>query len=181
MHISQEKAQALLKKFHAMDRNADGVLSAEEVSYTIRGSGLSQKDARMDLNRDGCLDLHEVRLCVQHSGLPESAALEFMALFDLSGDNKITLQEYITALGLNPPPPTDLAEWKVGFDSIDVDNSGFLTRDEIRTLLQRFNYARCTDQEVDEWIKEVDKDGDNRISFAEFCTFMEMSINRSAR
>ncbi|KAF6768552.1 hypothetical protein AHF37_10088, partial [Paragonimus kellicotti] len=272
MRISQEKAQALLKKFHAMDKNADGILSAEEVSYVIRQSGLTEKNAQqqacsetpllvravdrfhgrvqsftrtfssaiysmvaattddltsdqyemvprpnetlseiygqqtrqlcerfaqraldlvhsvaqartefylsklcqsavdsitdlrqqlvspslqlgpgqiitsnpftgqdkgadhlgqlsrlsdmlnstlvtqlkealkaleMDLNRDGCLDLHEVRLCVQHSGLPESAALEFMALFDLSGDNKITLQEYITALGLTPPPPTE--------------------------------------------------------------------------
>ncbi|KAF5402148.1 EF hand [Paragonimus heterotremus] len=152
MSITHEKKRALLRKFH-----------------------------QMDLNRDGCLDLHEVRLCVQHSGLPESAAMEFMALFDLSGDNKITLQEYITALGLNPPPPTDLAEWKVGFDSIDVDNSGFLTRDEIRSLLQRFGYTRCTEQEVDQWMREVDKDGDNRISFAEFCTFMEMSINRNAR
>lgn len=32
---------------------------------------------------------------------------EFMRMFDLSGDNQVTLQEYITALGLDPPPPAE--------------------------------------------------------------------------
>ncbi|CAH8656653.1 unnamed protein product [Schistosoma curassoni] len=71
--------RALIEKFHQMDKNCDGVLTPSEI-----------------------------RLCVQRSGLPPSKVDEFLRLFDLSGDNMITLQEYICALGLQPPPPKEL-------------------------------------------------------------------------
>ncbi|KAH8867076.1 Calcium-binding protein [Schistosoma japonicum] len=75
--------RALIEKFHQMDKNCDGVLTA-----------------------------NEIRICVQRSGLPESKVNEFLRLFDLSGDNVITLQEYICALGLQPPPPKDFVHYR---------------------------------------------------------------------
>ncbi|KAH8867074.1 16 kDa calcium-binding protein isoform 1 [Schistosoma japonicum] len=135
--------RALIEKFHQMDKNCDGVLTA-----------------------------NEIRICVQRSGLPESKVNEFLRLFDLSGDNVITLQEYICALGLQPPPPKDINQWRMAFNSIDKDRSGYLTPDEIQKLLHECGYNRCTQIEIDNWIKTVDKNDDGQISFDEFTAFL---------
>ncbi|VDP65160.1 unnamed protein product [Echinostoma caproni] len=66
--------------------------------------------------------------------------------------------------------------WKSAFDSIDTDHSGYLNTQEVRQLLYQLNYRRCTEAQIKQWMDSVDKDGDGQISFAEFCTFLEMSI-----
>ncbi|CAH8664084.1 unnamed protein product [Dicrocoelium dendriticum] len=138
---------------------------------------LLEKFHRMDYSGDGCLDVHDIRRCIRYSGLPESTAMEFMALFDLDGDGKVTLEEYMAALGLNPPPSSDVRTWKLAFDSIDTDHSGHLSRDEVRNLIYSLGYQRCTEEEIDQWMEENDKNEDGLISFAEFITFMELSTN----
>ncbi|KAA0186327.1 Calcium-binding protein [Fasciolopsis buskii] len=150
MTLSNDQVKRLLTKFHQLDRNGDGILTYEEV-----------------------------REVATHSGLPPTQADEFMRMFDLSGDNQVTLQEYITALGLDPPPPADVKIWKNAFDSIDTDGSGYLSKQEVRQLLYQLDYRRCTDFQVEQWMNSVDKDGDGMISFAEFSTFMEMSTQSS--
>ncbi|THD27159.1 Calcium-binding protein [Fasciola hepatica] len=146
MSMNRDQVKRLLTKFHQIDQSGDGVLS-----------------------------LDEVREITARSGLPPNQAEEFMRLFDLNGDNRVTLQEYISALGLDPPPPVDLKTWRNAFNSIDKDSSGYLSKQEVRQLLQQLNYNRCTDRQIEQWMKSVDKDGDGMISFAEFSTFMEMS------
>ncbi|KER20613.1 hypothetical protein T265_15273 [Opisthorchis viverrini] len=78
MRFSSHERERLLRKFHAMDTDRNGALSSKEV-----------------------------RTCVENSGLPPAAVDEFMNLFDLDADGKVTLNEYITALGLNPLPPSE--------------------------------------------------------------------------
>ncbi|CAH8875651.1 unnamed protein product [Trichobilharzia szidati] len=142
--------RALIQKFHQMDKNGDGYLTAEEI-----------------------------RICVKRSGLPEKQVDEFLRLFDLSGDNVVTLQEYICALGLQPPPPKDLQQWKMAFDSADKDKSGHLSAKEIRGLLRDCGYTRCTEAEIDRWIETVDKNEDGEVSFEEFAAFLESRIEQS--
>ncbi|TGZ65117.1 hypothetical protein CRM22_006025 [Opisthorchis felineus] len=147
MQFSSHERERLLRKFHAMDTDRSGALSSKEV-----------------------------RKCVENSGLPPGAVDEFMSLFDLDGDGRVTLSEYITALGLNPPPPADVEDWKVAFDSVDQNRSGYLEKDEVRQLVIQFGYSRCSDKEITEWIRKLDTNGDGRISFEEFCTFMEITL-----
>uniref|UniRef100_A0A3Q0KMN3 Similar to 16 kDa calcium-binding protein n=1 Tax=Schistosoma mansoni TaxID=6183 RepID=A0A3Q0KMN3_SCHMA len=137
---------------------------------------LIEKFYQMDKNCDGILTPSEIRICVQRSGLPESKVDEFLRLFDLSGDNMITLQEYINALGLQPPPPKDINQWKMAFDSIDKDKSGYLTSNEICTLLHECDYNRYTQMEINKWIEKVDKNNDGKISFDEFVLLLNNEI-----
>ncbi|CAL8090067.1 unnamed protein product [Calicophoron daubneyi] len=151
MKFSEKEIRELLTKFHRMDRNGDNILT-----------------------------LKEIRKVYVSSGLPESSANQFMALFDLDGDNVVTLDEYILALGLTPPPPNDVKQWKAAFDAMDTDGSGSLSRDEIRQLLQRYGYKRATEEDIEQWIETLDKNGDGEISFPEFSAFMEMQCQNSS-
>ncbi|CAH8652505.1 unnamed protein product [Heterobilharzia americana] len=133
---------------------------------------LIQKFHEMDKNGDGFLTPEEIRICVRRSGLPESTVNEFLKLFDLSGDSVITLQEYSCALGLQPPPPKDIEQWRRTFNELDQDKSGRLSVDEIKKALHELGYHRLADGELHSWMQSVDKNYDQMIDFSEFCSFL---------
>lgn len=55
---------------------------------------------------------------------------------------------------------------KLAFSVFDEDGSGKITADEMRSVMSQFG---LTDAELDEIVKEVDRDGDASINFEEFC------------
>jgi Ca2+-binding EF-hand superfamily protein len=55
---------------------------------------------------------------------------------------------------------------KLAFSVFDENGSGKITADEMRSVMSQFG---LTDSELDEIIKEVDRDGDASIGFEEFC------------
>jgi len=55
---------------------------------------------------------------------------------------------------------------KLAFSVFDEDSSGKITADEMRSVMSQFG---LTDAELDEIVKEVDRDGDASINFEEFC------------
>ena len=58
-------------------------------------------------------------------------------------------------------------EIKEAFDAFDLDHNGFVGAAEIRHVLINIG-EQVTDEEVDEMINMVDKDGDGQVSFDEF-------------
>ena len=58
---------------------------------------------------------------------------------------------------------------KLAFSVFDQDRSGQITANEMRSVMSQFG---LTDEELDEIIKEVDRDGDASIDFEEFCQLM---------
>jgi len=77
-----------------------------------------------------------------------------------------------------PPPPDDEPardpngkftdrEIKEAFDAFDLDHNTFVGAAEIRHVLINIG-ENATDEEVDEMIRMVDKDGDGQVSFEEF-------------
>lgn len=55
---------------------------------------------------------------------------------------------------------------QLAFSVFDEDNNGTITTVELHKVMSQFG---LTDQELDEIIKEVDRDGDASINFEEFC------------
>ena len=91
-------------RFHAMDRNADGVITRAE----WRGS--DQSFRQQDRNGDGILSGDEVRVD-QGAGI-----LGGFALVDLDGNGQVTKQE-----------------WTRAFTQLDGNRNGVLTEDEFRS------------------------------------------------
>jgi len=89
-------------RFHAMDRNGDGVITRPE----WRGS--DQSFRQQDRNGDGILSGDEVRVD-QGAGIVGG-----FALVDLDGNGQVTKQE-----------------WTRAFTQLDVNRNGLLTEDEL--------------------------------------------------
>ena len=58
---------------------------------------------------------------------------------------------------------------KLAFSVFDKDNSGRITAEEMHGVMSQFE---LTDSELEEMIKEVDRDGDGSIDFEEFCQLL---------
>ena len=67
---------------------------------------------------------------------------------------------------------------KSAFDSLDSDNSGFISPQNIREFLGK----SCTEEDVRDLMAEADVYKDNQISYEEFLTmFQDQCANRKER
>ncbi len=63
------------------------------------------------------------------------------------------------------------------FDRIDSDDSGFISRENLKEILG----ADYSKEKVDQYMKEADLVGDNKISFQEFVKFFQADQIKQAR
>ena len=60
-----------------------------------------------------------------------------------------------------------VASLQTTFNTMDVNGDGFVTKEELKTLLAGLG-GEVTDVQVDEMIAAADENGDGKISFEEF-------------
>ncbi|KAF5462691.1 hypothetical protein F2P56_018678 [Juglans regia] len=65
-----------------------------------------------------------------------------------------------------------MAEYREAFCLIDKDSDGYITTEELATIIQSLN-ENPTKEEVQDMIGEVDADGNGTIDFEEFLNIME--------
>ena len=56
------------------------------------------------------------------------------------------------------------------FEEIDIDKSGFIEGDDIKSALKRLGIT-CTERQINGILKGMDTDGNNKVDFNEFCSF----------
>lgn len=90
---------------------------------------------------------------------------------DTNGDGVVSYDEFITA-AINKVALLNKSNIDAAFNIIDSDGSGQITMEELKAAFQT-SASTKKDQELWENImKEVDKDGDNKISKVEFSNAM---------
>jgi len=122
-----------------------------------------------DKDGSGSLTLSEVTTMLRKNGYGESDA-KIKAMFgsiDMSGDQKISLEEFLTAMGAIPPKNHKEANMRKCFRGFDVDGSGSIDRNELKNAMREYN-SDMTDAEIDRLIQIVDKDGSGCINYEEF-------------
>lgn len=77
--------------------------------------------------------------------------------------------EEFKALKVLPKPGDRKSHLNLAFSVFDEDGSGQITAMEMRSVMSKVG---LTDEELDEMLKEVDRDGDRSINFEEFCCLM---------
>ncbi len=70
----------------------------------------------------------------------------------------------------------EITQLKQAFALFDLDGNGFITNDELGTVLRKMG-QEPTDEEVEQMIAEIDEDGDGTIDFEEFCELMEKRMS----
>ena len=126
---------------------------------------------QFDSDNAGTIDLSEFRAELNKLGTYTDEEIEkIFSSVDLNKDGSINYTEFLAAtLEVHGHIEEDrLAE---AFDRIDSDDTGYISRDNLRSILGKdFTPARA-----DKLLKEADVDGDMKISFQEFMKAMRES------
>ncbi|KAL4466461.1 hypothetical protein ABPG73_019079 [Tetrahymena malaccensis] len=139
---TKEEKDQLLKTFKQLDTDGDGMLSQEELLNGYK----------------------KIMSAVQ----AEEEVKKIMNQVDKNKSGKIDYSEFVMAT-CNRQNMLSKEKLQMAFKMFDKDNNGSLTVDEIRKL---FNSHIQDDEVIKDIIKEVDKNQDGQISFAEFRDMM---------
>ena len=144
-HIdTPEETKSLRDAFSAMDNNADGLLSKQELLEAYCGI-MSREEATyvaekvmwcVDLNGDGFLDYSEFMLAAKnHKNLMTSTNLRaIFSQFDSNSNGKISFSEFQSALNSHKLK-TDDQMWATIMREVDSDGDGELNLKEFSQLM----------------------------------------------
>ncbi|WOL14330.1 calmodulin-like protein 3 [Canna indica] len=141
----------LRRVFHMFDRNGDGRITKKELTDSLENLGIYISDAdlasvieRIDADGDGCVDVDE-----------------FAALYRAIMD------------GL-PGGEEEEEEMREAFEVFDQNGDGFITVEELRSVLASFGIKQGrTTEDCKRMISTVDADGNGMVDFKEFKQMMK--------
>jgi len=96
---------------------------------------------------------------------------EIMVSLDTNGDGVVSYDEFISA-AINKVALLNKKNIEAAFNIIDTDGSGEITLDELKAAFETGNSSHKDQGLWKSIMKEVDKDGDNKISKDEFFNAM---------
>jgi len=134
--LTREETEKMESIFRAMDKNNDGMLSKEEISEGYEEHfGTAIDDEELD---------------------------RMFAAIDTDGNGTIDYSEFLMAT-MNEQQLMSKEKLKAAFKMFDKDNSGTISKDEIKEAL-----GNLEEELVDKIVAEVDDNDDGEISFEEF-------------
>ena len=140
--LDENEIETLNKVFKAFDKGRDGQITFDEL-------------------RQGLIQLKSTRIT-------ENDVQKLFNKIDVDKNGKIDYTEFLAATiqKANYLKKEKLLE---AFCKFDIDNSGFITKDE---LLKALKAEKSQEKEVEQLIKAVDKNGDGKIDYKEFLQLM---------
>ena len=140
--LDENEIETLNKVFKAFDKGKDGQITFDEL-------------------RQGLIQLKSTRIS-------ENDVQRLFSKIDVDKNGKIDYTEFLAATiqKANYLKKEKLYE---AFCKFDIDNSGFITADE---LLKALKAEKSQEKEVEQLIKAVDKNGDGKIDYKEFLQLM---------
>ena len=140
--LDENEIETLNKVFKAFDKGRDGQITFDEL-------------------RQGLIQLKSTRIS-------ENDVQRLFSKIDVDKNGKIDYTEFLAATiqKANYLKKEKLYE---AFCKFDIDNSGFITTDE---LLKALKAEKSQEKEVEQLIKAVDKNGDGKIDYKEFLQLM---------
>jgi len=139
----------------------------------------------VDTNNDGFIQLSELEELFAHNGYSTEEARKAFATTDMVGDGRINFSEFIAATDVfstvketasDGLPAAYRAITESVFSRLDVDNSGFISEDNLLDLFGRKGYQGARNAEL---IKEGDFVGNGKISLEEFVQLVHEGKERS--
>ena len=116
----------------------------------------------IDKDGSGSISVEEfTQACSELSIEASSDELSDFVRSDCSADGELDFEEFCTFY---------TTRLRKVFDEFDTDRSGDIDRQELRGAFRNLGY-KTTEREVQSMLAKVDSDGNETISFAEFCNY----------
>ena len=145
---------------------------ANQVSVNEEIKKIKEEFDTFDTNKDGEISKDELIQCLEKIYPYQEAVERAEKIFkeiDFNHDGCINFSEFLTANFKKDKLLSDKTLQKA-FNLLDLDGNGFITLDELK---ESMSVEFTSKIEWRELIEEVDKDGDNQISFEEFKEMMQ--------
>eukprot|EP00565_Helicotheca_tamesis_P007927 CAMPEP_0185727060 /NCGR_PEP_ID=MMETSP1171-20130828/2848_1 /TAXON_ID=374046 /ORGANISM="Helicotheca tamensis, Strain CCMP826" /LENGTH=173 /DNA_ID=CAMNT_0028395555 /DNA_START=83 /DNA_END=604 /DNA_ORIENTATION=- len=152
-----------------------GLLSNEEIQFV-----LAVFDA-VDVDCSGTIDKSELKNAMTKLGEEEGYTApepteeqveETLKILDTNDDGVVDKKEFLQFVAMNKV----LVICAVLFDEFDEDKSNSIDSKELGTILTKLyegeDLEPPTEDQLNEYMQELDQDGNGVIDFAEFCAFM---------
>ena len=140
---------------------------------------------KLDANNDGFLTHDELE-----AGMAEIAQIfqldvpdvrSMLRSADINGDGRIDYTEFMAA-AYQKDLLLSTENLQNAFKLFDEDGDGYISKEEIKKVFGGENVsAERGDQTWDDIMREVDKDNDGKISFAEFEAAMRLILNHRSQ
>ena len=129
--------------------------------------------ALFDKDGDGTITKNELCTVMQSLGQdPTDQDLDDMINeIDQDGNGEIDFDEFLVLMAMNTQDLTEDAIIGKGFSVFDVDDDGFITIDDLRTMMMSLG-EEVDEQQLFEMMSEVDDSGTGRISLSNFKEFI---------
>ncbi|KAL8578433.1 hypothetical protein ACOMHN_014932 [Nucella lapillus] len=129
----------------------------------------------MDKNGDGRISVSELTGAQRTLGLnpTRKEVLNMMKEIDSNDSGFIELNEYLEVMAERLGAlDYEKQQMKAAFQHFDKDHSGKLSRGELQRLLTSNFGDPLTQQEFNDVIRDMDRDGDGAIDVDELCTML---------
>merc|ERR1719378_987086 len=137
--LTEDETSMLETIFNEMDTEKDGILRPKQLADALKRVGVQTDEET--LRRQLMMGEGE------NEGIDQSDFIQLMA---------IHMKRMLTA--------TDV---RLAFSSFDLNNDGYIDKEELAQAMEMIGF-KMTPDEIEEMIREADKDGDGKISFDEF-------------
>ncbi|PXF47369.1 Calmodulin [Gracilariopsis chorda] len=142
--LSEETIKEFREAFNLFDTDGDGSITMKELGTVMRNLGQNPT---------------------------EEALRQMINEVDADGSGTIDFPEFLTLMARKMKTQDSEAEIIEAFKVFDKDNSGKISADELRQVMNNLG-ERLSDAEVEEMIREADTNGDGEIDIAEFVRMM---------
>jgi calcium-dependent protein kinase len=149
---------------------------ANQVSVNEEIKKLKEEFDKFDVNKDGEISKEELIKYLEKLYPYQEAvekADEIFKEIDFNNDGCINFSEFLTANFKKEKLLSEKTLQKT-FNLLDLDGNGYITLDELKESMPVEITSKIEWREL---IEEVDKDGDNQISFEEFKEMMQKLLN----
>ena len=142
-HLSSKQIKDLETEFGKLDNDGSGTLEIEELQRAIENAKMNISEA-------------EIRQIIKE--------------IDYAENGKINYSEFISAT-INTKDFLTEDRLQAIFQSFDIDNTKYITIQNLKDAFSKFGRS-ISQREIEQIMKEHDKDGDQQIDFNEFKEMM---------
>lgn len=154
---------------HFMEMSRFKKLVLETVAFSMSSNQIAQMREEfnsLDRDRSGTISMTELRSALARLGASQEHIENLFHSVDVDGSAEINYNEFVAA-AMSKRITIDEERLMLAFETLDLENSGFLTKDTIRKALGE----HMTEAELTEMVQEIDLNGDGQIDYMEFVRY----------